>query len=250
MNSSDATSPLIQTVDPNSLVSNELQGLLGSQSPYIQQAVAQSQAQSAGRGLLNSSIAGGAGENAAIAASEPIAAANAQEYATVGADNQQAAVAIKGANIQKSATIGAANIQATEQKYQADQQFQEYGMGLGEQYAQLGQQGQQFNQQLQQSATQFTQSQNTAIAQFQAQQSFAQYQVGLQTQMQNQQNYATMFSNIMMSPNMTADERSSALGNAQSFFQQQSSFNATLPAFVPSYVSNPDYWASDFTAGG
>jgi len=237
-----------QTVDPNSLVSNQLSGLLSSNSPYINQAIAQSQAQSAGRGLLNSSIAGGAGENAAISAAVPIAAANAQEYAAVGAANQQAATAIQGANIQKSATLGAANIQASVQKMEANQQFQEYGMGLGYQYAQLGQQGQQFSQQMAQNATQFTQSQNTAIAQFQSQQSFAQYQLGVQQQMSNQQNYATMFSNIMMNPNMTADERSAALGNAQSYFTQQSQYNATLPAFVPPYVSNPDYWSSDFTA--
>ena len=254
-----------QTVNPNELVGNQLQGLIGGgldgDSQYIKQAIAQSEAQSAGRGLLNSSMAAGAGENAAISAALPIANAQAQQYAQVGAANQQAATAITGANIAadastESAGIGAnasmydANVNAATQKAAAAQQFQEYGMGLGYQYAQLGQQGQQFSDQLKQNATQFTQQQNTAIGEFQNSQSFAQYQIGMQQQMNTQNNYAQEFASIMANPNMTADERAAALANSKDFFTQETQFNANIPAFTPSWISDPNYWSNDWTGGG
>lgn len=52
-------------------------------------------------------------------------------------------------------------------------------MGLGYQYSQLGQQGKQFDEQMQQSSTQFTQSLNQHIGEFQSQQDFAKYSMGL-----------------------------------------------------------------------
>ena len=64
----------------NELTENRLNGLLASDNPYIQAARARGEAQAARRGLLNSSIAGQAGEAAAINAATPIAAADAEKF--------------------------------------------------------------------------------------------------------------------------------------------------------------------------
>ncbi len=64
----------------NELTENRLNGLLASDNPYIQAARARGEAQAARRGLLNSSIAGQAGETAAINAATPIAQADAERF--------------------------------------------------------------------------------------------------------------------------------------------------------------------------
>ncbi|MBC7431715.1 MAG: hypothetical protein H7345_06565 [Rubritepida sp.] len=61
--------------------SGQLTGLLAQNSPYLQQARAGGVRTAARRGLLNSSIAAGSGEAAAIAAAAPIASQDAQQLA-------------------------------------------------------------------------------------------------------------------------------------------------------------------------
>jgi hypothetical protein len=77
-------------VDENQLVSEQLNDLLRSDSPYVQQARSRAANQAASRGLLNSSMAAGSGEAAAIAAGLPIATADANTYAQTAADNMNA----------------------------------------------------------------------------------------------------------------------------------------------------------------
>jgi len=267
-NPSDVT---YQQLDPNALVGNQLNGLLSSDSPYIQLARAQGTQQAASRGLLNSSMAAGTAENAAIAAGLPIAQGNASEIAGVHAANQQAANQFTGENIAANAQTTSAGIQAAAQQATAlinagvaysgqKQQFQEYGMGLGYQYASLGQQGQQFQQQLQQQGSEFSQnlaqnmaqfqtSTNLNVGEFQQGMAWNQYALGTQLNSQAQNNYGSAFVSIMNNPNMTADQRSSALANAHDFFQQQSQYNAAIPAFVPAWSIDPDYWATAWTSG-
>ena len=55
--------------------------LLGEDSPYMQESILQSKEQAAGRGLLNTSMAAGAGRRAAIQSALPIATADARTYA-------------------------------------------------------------------------------------------------------------------------------------------------------------------------
>lgn len=62
--------------------------------------------------------------------------------------------------------------------------------------------------------------------------------------------YANMFGAIMTNPNMTATDRQAALGNAQSFFGQMSQQNASIPAFMPNFTVDPQYWATNWTSGG
>jgi hypothetical protein len=78
-------------VDPNALVSTQLNNLLRSDSPYVTQARGSAQRQAASRGLLNSTMAAGAGEAAAIQSGLPIASQDAATYGQTDADNMAAA---------------------------------------------------------------------------------------------------------------------------------------------------------------
>lgn len=262
----------LQTVDPATMtVGGQLNGLLAANNPYIELARAQGTQQAASRGMLNSSMAAGSAQNAAIAAALPIATGNAQEYAGVSAANQQAQNQLVGENLAYQGQVDAAGASASASEFAAQlnynaamanqkQQFQEYGMGLGFQYAQLGQQGTQFSQQLEQQGQQFQQNlgqnwnmfqqgQNTQIGQFQTQMQWNQYALGMSLNSQSQNEYAQTFAAIMQNPNMTAADRSAALGNAQQFYSQMSQYNSTIPAFTPAWSIDPNYWASAWTGG-
>jgi hypothetical protein len=95
-------------------VSGQLDTLLGQDSPYLQRARAGAVQTANSRGLLNSSMAAGAGEAAAIDAALPIASADASVYGTASRDNQTAKNTAFGLNadaLNKSSieTAGAAN---------------------------------------------------------------------------------------------------------------------------------------------
>lgn len=91
----DATT---RDVGQQELVGTQLQGLLESQSPYMQQALLAGQRQAASRGALSSSLAAGASQAAAIQAAFPIAAADAQTYSRVASEN---VAAINNTNLAK-----------------------------------------------------------------------------------------------------------------------------------------------------
>lgn len=75
----------------NALVSRQLTNLLSQDNPYMQRARTRAMQYSNSRGLLNSSMAAGAGEAAAIDAALPIAQQDATSYFTADRDNASAA---------------------------------------------------------------------------------------------------------------------------------------------------------------
>lgn len=79
-----------RAITPNETVSGQLNNLIADDSKYIQSARANGLQTANGRGLLNSSIAAGAAEKAAIDAAEPIAAQDASTYAASGLSAQNA----------------------------------------------------------------------------------------------------------------------------------------------------------------
>jgi len=87
-NNTDAKASTAQ-INPNSLVSNQMNGLLASNSPYLTGARTRALQSGARRGLLNSSMTTGASEAAAINAALPIAQGNANAYGALDARNQQ-----------------------------------------------------------------------------------------------------------------------------------------------------------------
>lgn len=255
----------------NQLVSGQLTGLLSGDSAYINQARGQAAAAAAGRGLLNSSMAAGSGQQAAIAAALPIAQGNAQEFANVAAANQMAsnqqlgietgaAAQIQAANISAGGQMGAASIYADATKQGQQLQYQIAGQQLGYNYAQLQQQGTQFNAQLAQQNQQFgatlnnqqsefAQTQALNIGQYQGNMMWNQYALGQTLQQSSQNAYGQIFASIMMNPNMTAQDRQSALSSANQFYSGMSQQNASLPAFVPPWVNDPNYWTSNWSGG-
>lgn len=81
--------PTLRDVDaPTETVAGQLHSLLSSGSPYLERAKAGARETANSRGLLNSSMAAGAGEAAAIDAALPIASADANIYNTKSRDNQ------------------------------------------------------------------------------------------------------------------------------------------------------------------
>ena len=84
-----ANDAITQNVTPESTVKNQMEGLLSENSQYMQLAKQGAKEESASRGLLNSSIAAGAGQRAAIQSALPIAQQDAQTYNNQSLVNQQ-----------------------------------------------------------------------------------------------------------------------------------------------------------------
>jgi hypothetical protein len=103
-------------VNPDATVEGRLTGLLSDGNPYIETARSDARAEANSRGLLNSSIAAGAGEGAAIRAALPIASQDAgyvgavDEY-NVAAKNQALMFNANAAN-----TYSLADLEAGTQK--------------------------------------------------------------------------------------------------------------------------------------
>ncbi len=81
-------------VSPNSLVGNQMQNLLDSDSDYMKTAVRRSDEKAASLGLLGSSMAVGAGERAAREGALEIAKADAMTYAKANLEEQRSYNAI------------------------------------------------------------------------------------------------------------------------------------------------------------
>jgi hypothetical protein len=82
------------TVDTNQKVQDQLKTIVGADSPLMQQAKTQAMQQMNARGLLSSSMAIGAGQEAVIKQALPIAQADAGTYAAAAKQNAEAANAL------------------------------------------------------------------------------------------------------------------------------------------------------------
>lgn len=113
--------PATRAVDPNTeTVSGQVGKVLAADSPVIQQARAGAMQTMNARGLLNSSMAVGAGEDAAIKSAVPIASQDAATYSAAASQNQQSQNAALGQGAQAASTAQEAN--AAAQNTQAIQQ--------------------------------------------------------------------------------------------------------------------------------
>lgn len=89
-----ATPPMAATqinVTPEQTVQGQIKGIIDQNSPLMQQAETRSTQQMNGRGLINSSMAVGAGQAALYDAALPIASADASTYARTASDNAASA---------------------------------------------------------------------------------------------------------------------------------------------------------------
>lgn len=116
-------SAYMRGVQGNELVSQQLTGLLAYDSPYIQQARQQAQAAAASRGTLNSSMAAGNAQAAAIQAGLPIAQADAGAYGQAASQNQEALNAILAARMGNEASMSNARTAAGASRYGSHQGY-------------------------------------------------------------------------------------------------------------------------------
>lgn len=153
--SSSYTAPVARTVDPaQETVAGQMKGLIQDNSPLIQMARTGANQQMNQRGLLNSSLAITAGDQAAYQAALPIAQADANVYGNAAnlnntttnqslAARDQAQTATSVANTAQTNDIAKANLSAdtqkniatTEANYKTGQQLQGSAAGLQSNYA-------------------------------------------------------------------------------------------------------------------
>lgn len=104
--------PATRTVAPNETVQGQIGNIVSSGSPLMQQAETRAQQQMNQRGLINSSMAIGAGQNALYDAALPIASADAQTYGRAAEVNQAATNQASQFGAQATNTAGLANAEA------------------------------------------------------------------------------------------------------------------------------------------
>lgn len=109
---SGGSNAYVRDAQPNELVSTNLNGLLDENGQYMQLARQSGLDQAGSRGLLNSSIAAGNSQRAAIQSGLPIAQGDAQAYMAAAGQNQDALnqnelTAMNNATSENVANIGA-----------------------------------------------------------------------------------------------------------------------------------------------
>jgi len=109
---------------PVTTVADQMQGLLSKSSPYIKTARSSAEQKANSRGLLNTSIAAGAGEKAAIESALPIASQDASAYNTMGTNvfQQKATEDLLGTETGHKSTL-----MAQEAAQASDLSAQEFG---------------------------------------------------------------------------------------------------------------------------
>lgn len=106
-----------RTPQQNELVEHRLTGLLSQNNPYISNARQRGVEQAAGRGLLNSSMAAGSAERAAIESALPIASQDASTFSTAAGQNMDALnqMSLQQGQLASNEAIANRNLQASMQ---------------------------------------------------------------------------------------------------------------------------------------
>ncbi len=205
---------------PTETVAGQMDALLKSGSPYIERAKAGAAQTANARGLLNSSMAAGAGEAAAIDAALPIASADAAAYGTAARENQGYtntagqfnAAARNTSNLQTQATTAQKGIIETQATAQSRLQKE----ASDQKIAQLVQAGQ-IDQALQEVKGQ----QATELASIEAQ---------YKQLMQSSASAATVFqqvskniNDILNDPNTSVEQKQAAVSNQTAMLQSSMS---------------------------
>lgn len=117
-------------IDEKDSVSGNLTGLLGANSDYIKQARAQGEKAAGRRGLLNSSIAAGSGQSAAIAAALPIAS---QDASTAAGKNAAQAEFTSQTKLNEQSITGQKDLATLNNAAEAARQKEQQGFQLTQQ---------------------------------------------------------------------------------------------------------------------
>lgn len=112
--------PQAVTVTPDQTVESRTQGIIAANSPLMQQAESRAMQQANSRGLINSSIATGAGQSAVLDAATNIAKQDAATSANAATTNAAAANNVSLANTEAINKASTANLGSASNKYIAD----------------------------------------------------------------------------------------------------------------------------------
>lgn len=228
--------------DPRSesLVQNQLTGLLDPNSPLMKRAVSQSQELAASRGLQSSSIAAGAGTGAMIDRALPIAQQDAQTYGNAQQLGWQQGFQADQNNLARQHD---AAMTQEQQRFQAAMQELQYKQQMGV----LDYQGQQQLQQMERSAQlnqqrdvllqrfndmnmdkSFLQNLQLTQMQYQQQDSMFEKQVSAQAAMDYRNAVSTGYNYYLEqvaavygNPNMTPEQQAAGVAKLGQLFEQQ-----------------------------
>lgn len=229
-----------RTVGDNELVSSQLQKLLATDSPYLQQARNKAAQTANSRGLVNSAMAAGWGESAAIDAAAPIAQADAGAYTSAARDNQSAqnAVSLNNASAANQAEMARAAAANQASMAAANMQMQD----------RLNDKQTSNQYQLQQEQNKFTAAQQDKNQAFQLEQLKQNMNLAYDKMTVDQTNtYASGYLNIVNS-NMPQADKESALSGYSSiygFHDNLATGTSVDLSVLPAAQSTVNsYWAS------
>lgn len=242
-------SAITRNVDNNELSGNQLSSLLDEDSPYLQAARTQALQQANRSGLLNTSMAAGAGSMAAIQAAAPFAQQQAQAFQNVLNTNQNNQQQVNLTNASAANNMSQFNAGQTQQnnQFNANNQLQantqnianamttnQFNANAANQQSQFNaqqqQQNNQFNASTQNQQSQFNTGQtNQMIATMLDQQNkmqLADIEASYKTLMQADdaafkfyQSTLQNISDIMMNPDLTPTAKNTAVTNQNTYLR-------------------------------
>lgn len=264
------TNAVTRDVQGNELVRNQLNDLVDSNGRYIQGARLRANEAASARGLLTSSMAGGAAERAAIDAALPIAS---QDAATFGNTAQANMDARNRDLLADQSNLSGLFGQSMGIRANLDESERSRAFTTGENAAQRGFEGEQaqFNRDFQGSQSQadreqrlleaanartfegsqtqlnrdFSASQQLSDQAFQSAQADQRYQEGrigsyFNFVAQREANLNNTLNAIYSNPNLSASEQAAAAANARAVMGSLStSFNTVLADGIPPIFANP-----------
>lgn len=229
-------------VDPSQLTSNQLSGILQSNSPLMGQASLAADQSMNARGLLNSSMTGGAEEASMINAATPIAQANANTLSAAASLNTQNQQQTNLTNAAASNTASQFNAGNQQQANLANQSAQNTA---GQFNASQTQQSAQTNQSATNSANQFNSQLNLTAAQSNQgaalQQATTKFNAALQTAMQATGGQITLAQQSIASNSAaTVAQLQGTYSNLISSNNNVASAYNQLQSGIASILSNPN----------
>lgn len=213
-------------VDKNQTVQGLIGGIIGQDSPLMQQAATTAKQQAASRGLGNSSIAIGAGQNAVYNAAMPIATTDAATYSNAAKYNADAANSMATFNAQaKNAAASQSVLNALEaaranQSISSDEYKQRYD-AWAKANMQQADAGGQFVRQQADAASRYDLQKMDANTRVKLADMEAKWRQGMQTSASMAQTYQSMVDNVarvMASPDLDGPAKQAAIDNLTSLF--------------------------------
>lgn len=203
------------TVDPNQTVEARIGGIVKADSPLMQQAATAAKQQANQRGLLNSSMAVGAGQGAVLNAAMPIAQQDASTFANAARYNADAlnSMAQFNAGAKNAASTQNAQLGLSAQQSNQSASLAQAQQGYDAAFKSAYQAADATNQQSLATLNGNIQKQLSAIE--------ATYKTQMQTSASMADTYQGLVGNItqiMADPNMSADAKQAAINNVTKLY--------------------------------